>query len=498
MTKTIVIRGGILVDARTRRFDAADILVEGDSIAEVGPPGIKAPETATVVDARNRLLMPGLINTHTHSHANLPRSVGDRWTLELALNTNPAFRGNMAPEEQYLAAQIGALEMVSKGCTTCYDLLYEFPEPTLAGLDAVARAYSDVGMRAVIGPLTVSRTFYESVPGLLEALPPEVQAKHRGKPSHASAERSLGTIRQALREWRFDRDSVRLALAPTIPGHCTDELLTGAAALAREFDVGFQTHLAESKVQAIVGLRRYGKTLTAHLAGLGVLGPNFTAAHGVWLDDDDMKRLADAGASVSHNPASNMRYGSGMAAVKRMRDFGLNVGLGTDSRTCSDNLNMFEALRLASYTSRVQGPDYKRWLTTDEVLRMGTIEGAKLMGFEGKLGEIKRGFKADVVFLDRYNLNYVPLNNAVNQVVNAEDGTGVESVMIGGRMVYENRRFPGVDFARLSARADAAMERLSAVNGAAQRLALALEDVVGSICVGLASSPYHVHRYCGQ
>src|SRR6185369_1158539 len=183
---------------------------------------------------------------------------------------------------------------------------------------------------------------------------------------------------------------------------------------------------------AVAGLRIYGKTITAHLKSLGVLGPNFTAAHGVWLDDSDMHLLADAGASVAHNPASNMRYGSGMAAVRRMRDAGLNVGIGTDSRTCSDNLNMFEALRLASFVSRVQGPDYKRWLTTDEVLRMGTIEGAKLLGFEGKLGELKPGFKADIVFLDRFNLNYVPLNNAVNQVVNAEDGTGVESVMIGG------------------------------------------------------------------
>lgn len=498
MVKTVVIRGGCLVDARTRRFDAADILVRGDTIAEVGSTGMRAPETAAVVTAKDRLLIPGLINTHTHSHANLPRSVGDRWTLELALNINPAFRGNMVPEEQYLAAQIGAAEMISKGCTACYDLFYEFPVPTLEGLNAVAQAYTDAGMRAVVAPLMASWTFYEAVPGLLDALPAEVQTKYRSQSGHASSERSLAIVRQALREWGFDRDTVRLAVAPTIPAHCSDDMLTGAAALAREFEVGFQTHLAESKIQAMAGLKRYGKTLTAHLASLGVLGPNFTAAHGVWLDDDDMRRLADSGASVSHNPASNMRYGSGMAAVKRMREMGLNVGIGTDSRTCSDNLNMFEALRLASFTSRVQGPDYKRWLTTDEVLRMGTIEGAKLLGFEGKLGEIKPGYKADIVFLDRHNLNYVPLNNAVNQVVNAEDGTGVESVMIGGRMVYENRRFPQLDFAALSAKAEAAMERLRAVNGDAQRLALKLEDVVGSFCVGLASGPYHVHRFCGQ
>ncbi len=498
MTETIVIRGGRLVDARTRRFDHADLLIQGDTVAEVGPPGLVAPAHARVVDAADRLMMPGLINGHTHSHANLPRSVGDRWTLELALNTNPAFRSNMAPDEQYLAAQIGAAEMIAKGCTACYDLLYEFPIPSVDGLNAVAQAYSDIGMRAVVAPLMASRSFYEAVPGLLDALPADVQARYRDQPGHAAHDRSLDVVRQALHDWRFDRDVVRLAVAPTIPAHCTDELLAGATALAREYDVGFHTHLAESKVQAVAGMRRYGRTLTAHLEQLGVLGPNFTAAHGVWLDDDDMRRLADAGASVAHNPASNMRYGSGMAAVRRMRDAGLNVALGTDSRTCSDNLNMFEALRLASFTSRVQGPDYKRWLTTDEVLRMGTIEGAKCLGFEGKIGEIAPGFKADIVFLDRHNPNYIPLNDAVNQIVNAEDATGVKSVMIGGRMVYENGRFPNIDFVVLSAKAEAAMERLRSVNGEAQRLALRLEDVVGSICVGLASSPYHVHRFTGQ
>jgi len=243
-------------------------------------------------------------------------------------------------------------------------------------------------------------------------------------------------------------------------------------------------------------MRRYGKTLTAHLADLGVLGPNFTAAHGLWLDRDDMKRLADAGASVAHNPASNMRYGNGLAAVRRMLDCGLNVGLGTDSRSCSDNLNMFEAMRLASFTSRVQGPDYKRWLTTDEALGMATVNSARLLGFGDDLGLIAPGYKADIVFLDLKNLNYVPLNSAINQVVNAEDATGVDSVMIGGRMILDHGRLTTIDVERLAASAEAAMARLWDVNGQALELALRLENVVGSFCVGLAQSPYHVHRYC--
>src|SRR6185503_5919081 len=248
------------------------------------------------------------------------------------------------------------------------------------------------------------------------------------------AERSLEVTRKALRDWKFDRSRVTLGLAPHSPLHSSDEFFVGSQRLAREFGAPLQTHLAESKVQAVTGVRKYGKTLTAHMADLGVLGPNFTGGHGVWLDEDDMKRLADAGASVSHNPASNMRYGNGLAPVRRMLDCGLNVGVGTDSRSCSDNLNMFEAMRLASFTSRVQTPDYKRWLTTDEALRLATVDSGKLLGLDAKLGLIEPGYKADIVFLNLANANYIPLNSAINQVVNAEDATGVASVMIGGRI----------------------------------------------------------------
>lgn len=496
MADSLVIRGARILDAATRAADTFDVLIEGDTIIEVGPPGCAAPANAKTIDARDRLLMPGLINAHTHSHANIPRGLGDRWTLELALNTNPAIRGRQSPEEKYVAAQIGAAEMISKGCTTCYDLYYEFPQPSVEGVTAVAQGYADAGMRAVVAPMISSRSFYEAVPGLMAALPERVQAEFR-KPKGSAADRSLAITREVLRGWQFDRDRARLAVSPHSPLHSSDEFFVAAHRLAQEFGVGMQTHLAESKVQVVSGMRTYGKTLTAHLDELGVLGPGFTGGHGVWLDDDEMRRLAGAGASVAHNPASNMRYGNGLAAVRRMLDFGVNVGIGTDSRSCSDNLNMFEAMRLASFTSRVQGPDYKRWLTTDEVLRMATVGSAKVLGFEGTLGAIAKGYKADIVFLDLNNMNYVPLNSAINQVVNAEEGTGVASVMVGGRMIYENGRVTTIDLERLRVGAQATMDRLRSACGAALELALKLEDVVGSFCVGLAQSPYHVHRYSG-
>jgi guanine deaminase len=488
-----IIRQGLLIEAEAHRVRPADILVAGEEIREIGPPGLAAPADAVLVDAADRLMMPGLVNGHTHSHANLPRSPGDKWTLELALHLNPSLRGNQTVEDKYISALLGAAEMIAKGCTACYDLFYEFPVPSEEGLNAVARAYSDAGMRAVVAPMVASHSFYRAIPGLLDAIPDDKRAALSAEPARPDADR-FAEVRRTLHNWDFDRERVRMAIAPTIPLHCTDEDWLAAAALARDYDVGLQTHLAESKVQALAGLERYGQTLTAHLSSLGVLGPAFTGAHGVWLDDQDMVRLADCGACVVHNPASNMRYGSGMAPVRRMVERGVGVGVGTDSRTCSDNLNMFEAMRLASFTSRVRGPKYLRWLATEEVFGMATEGSARALGFSA-LGRIAPGYKADIVFLDRRHLNYVPLTDVTNQIVNAEDATAVRSVMIGGRIVYQDHRFTLFDLDRLLDRAEEAWDRLRDMNEPARRLSAALEPVVGSFCSAMASRPYHVDRF---
>lgn len=494
MRGSTVVRGGAIVDATRRVAEPADILIDGDAIAEIGRPGLPAPEGAAVIDARDRLLLPGLVNAHTHSHANLPRGLGDRWTLELALHGNPAARRGTVEADKHLGALLGAAEMIRKGCTACYDLVYEFPQPSVDGLTAVGAAYDEIGMRAVVAPMMADRSFYDAVPGLRDALPEGSRGIGKELPRF---EETLATVESALRAWSFDRERVRLALAPTIPAHCSDEMLIAAVRAVRESGSGWHTHLAESKVQAVAGMRRYGKTLTAHLHGLGVLGPELTAAHGIWLDRDDLRRLADCGCCVAHNPASNMRYGSGLADVPAMRAAGLTVGVGTDSRSCSDNLNMFEAMRLALYTSRVLTPDYHRWLGSTEALSMATEGSARALGMGDLIGCLAPGFKADMVFLDRRNANYVPLVDVVNQVVMAEDGTAIDGVMIGGRMVLEQGRLTTIDETALLARAEAAWERLSAANAEAIALSRKLEEVVGSFCVGLATTPYHVHRYCG-
>ncbi|WP_185984480.1 amidohydrolase family protein [Aureimonas mangrovi] len=493
MTTSTVIRGGLVLDVDRGTADARDILVLGDSILAIGAPGMDAPDDAQIINASRRLLHPGLVNAHTHGHGVLAKGMGDLWTLELLLNAGPWIGGGRLLEDKYLSTFVGAVEMLMKGCTAAYDLTAEFPLPTVDGLHACASAYADAGMRAVVAPMVAEYSFYEAIPGLMEAIPENL----RGEVERfrlAPREACLSVMRDAVQRWPLDHEIVRPAIAPTIPHHCSDEFMLGCARIAREHGLGLHSHVQESKVQVITGMRRYGRTQTAHLDSLGLLGPDFTVAHGVWLDDEDMRILAGHGASVAHNPSSNMRLGSGLADVRTMMDLGVNVGVGTDGANCSDNLNMFEGMRLASLVSKSRSPDTSVWLTTREVARAATAGSARALGME-KIGRIADGYKADIVFLDLDHPNWMPVNDPVNQLVHTEDGTAVHSVMVGGTMRVENRQPVGIDLCRLAQKVEAARERLEGATEDAKMLSLKLADVVNQHCPGLARQPYHIHRY---
>jgi guanine deaminase len=452
------------------------------------------PGTVTSLDSERiqghgRLAMPGLVNAHTHGHGALSKGVGDRWNLELLLNAAPWIGGRRNDQDKYLSALLNAAEMALKGCTACYDLCFEFPAPTLDGLAAVAQAYADVGIRAVVAPMVADLTFYQSVPGLLASLPHTVRGRVEAM-RMGPADATLQAIDAAARAWRYPADRIRLAVAPTIPLHCTEAFLTGCRDLARKHGLSMQMHLGEAKYQAVSGIRRYGRSLTAALDAFGLLGPRFSAAHAVWLDDADIARLADRGAQVAHNPGSNLRLGSGIAPIRAMLNRGVAVGVGTDGSSCSDNQNMFEAMRLAAYVSRGVNRPVDEWVGAAEALRMATEGSARVLGFDTLIGRLARGYKADIVLLDLGHINLVPLNDPTNQIVNAEDGGAVHTVMVGGRIIVENRRLVALDTARLAAEAEAAVERLREANAPARAFAERLAPLVAGFCRGLAEEPY--------
>jgi cytosine/adenosine deaminase-related metal-dependent hydrolase len=491
----LLIRGGRVLAGAPAALQQSDVLIEGDRIAAMGP-ALTAPAGARVIDASAHIVLPGMGNAHTHAHGSLARSRVGSWTLEDLLMHAPANSGFRSAEDEYLSAAIGAIEMLKTGCTSAYDLYIAVPAITDETFEAVVRAYTDVGVRVVLAPAVADVVFYQTVPGLMDLLPADLRRTVQDiQPSPTKG--LLELTERAIRRWHGSAEGrVRVAVAPTIPNQATDELLDGGASLCREYGVGFHTHLAESKVQVIESRRRWGKSIVARLRDHRVLGPGFVGAHSVWLDDDDVRMLADAGAAVAHNPGSNLRLGVGIAPVREMLDRGVAVGLGTDGSTCSDNQNLFEALRFAASLSTLRFPhETARWLDADTVWGLATRGSARVVGQAADLGVLAPGRKADLVMLRADSIFLRPLADLVKALVYAETGASVDTVLVDGRVVLEGGRVTTVDEARIYARAQEAADRQRERGAAAWEVAERLAPYVAAACRGAVATPLPINRF---
>jgi guanine deaminase len=494
MTKPrpIIVRGGLVLGT-DGQASLQDMLIEDGQIATIGNPGFEVSEGAELISAADRLLIPGLISAHTHSHGALNRgAVDDKVSLEMFLTGAGASTRSRGIDDKYLSAALSAAEMIRKGCTACFDLSVEFPGPSREGISAVGRAYRDAGMRAVVAPMIADRTIYQALPGLLDALPDDLRVQCAGLAA-APAAQTLDTCAELLANWEFDRRWIRPALGPTIPLHCSDEFLTRCLHLAREYDASLQTHLAESRAQAALGLTRYGKSLVAHLDELGFLSKRLSAAHAIWLSADDIARLGEYGVAVAHNPSSNLRLGSGVAPVRKMLASGLVVGVGTDASNTSDGQNMFEATRLASYLSRIDGFDTDEWLSAGEAFHLATEGSAKVLGFE-KIGRLAPGYEADIVFLRLDSPHFVPLRAPLTQMVFAENGASVQTVMIGGRIVFQDGQLLTLDENGLRREAEEAASRLDRANAETYASAATVARLVGAFCAAQGCTGHAMPR----
>jgi len=454
-----------------------DILIRGDEIVAVVPRAERIAAERTI-DGERFVAIPGLINSHSHSHAGLAKSVGDRWTLEMLQNYGAYTTGNRTLADKQLSAKLTAAEMLLKGCTTCYDLTYEFPAPTPEGTAAIAEAYRAVGQRALLAPMMADRTLYEAIPGLLDAIPP-AERSSIDRVRRAGYEVNLRGMREVVRQWSDSSGLLELGMSPTVPLQCSDEFLVALRDMADELSLRMQTHLDESRVQAVSSQERFNETNTRRLHRLGLLGPRLSVAHAVWPTDDDVVLLADAGVGVAHNAGSNMKLGSGLAAIRRMLRLGVKVGIGTDCGVCCDGSNMFESMRLASYVSRVQADASDQWISAAEAFALATVGSASVLGYGDRLGRVAPGYKADIVLLDLHDIGLVPLNNLVNQIVFSCDVTAVHTVIVGGKVVVQDRALLAVDLDRLRGDAQEAADRLWRANAdilaAADRLAPTVE-----------------------
>ncbi|WP_152798002.1 amidohydrolase family protein [Pigmentiphaga sp.] len=446
-----VIRGVTILDpeAADRPFQA-DLSIVGKHIGRIIPHGTAPPPPATarVVDGSRWLAVPGLVNAHYHSHDVLLKGSFDVMSLERwTFRALPRYFPPRSDDELRLRTLVGAAECLLGGITTVQDMLSLWPLDRRQ-IEVVRRAYEDAGLRVVLGMQVADVGALDTMPFLRDILPAEAAALAAGPPPPAGMRDAVAEMADILAAHPArDDDRLGWAVCPSSPERCGPALLTALRDLASEHGRRMFSHVAISRMEAVAARELFkadGGSPIRYLARLGLLGPQLTLAHGVWLDRRDMAMLAKSGTRMVLNPMSNLKTKNGIAPLRRYLDHGVGVALGCDNCSCSDAQNMFQAMKLAvlqaAVTDHDEGPPHAA-----DALRAATLGGARALGLEQDIGRLAEGRKADITFLDLRDPVYLPLNDAARQVVFGESGRGVAAVMVDGRMLVENGRLASID-----------------------------------------------------
>ncbi len=369
-----------------------------------------------VIDGTHRLAMPGLVNTHTHSAMTILRNFADDLALEewLFNRVFPA-EARLVPGDVYWGAMLGAAEMIRSGTTTFADMyLY---------MDEVAKAVCESGIKANLSRSPLKFNAGENSETIDETM--ECYEYHRNWNGQANGRIKVSV--EVHSAYLFNEES-----------------LGNAANLAKELGIGIHIHILETAGEREESFRRYGMNSAEICLKCGIFDVPVIAAHCVHLSDNDMHILKQKGVNVAHNPTSNLKLGSGIARLPEMLDRGINVALGTDGTASNNNLNMFEEMHLAALIHK--GVNMNPELVgAEQVLRMGTVNGAFAAGFGSETGSLEKGMKADILLLDTDKPHFCPMNNLQSAVVYSAQASDVDSVIIDGNIVMENRQLKTID-----------------------------------------------------
>jgi len=375
-------------------------------------------EPAETLDAQGGLIMPGLVNAHTHAAMSCYRGIADDLPLMEWLNRYifPA-ESKSDGEQVYWGTLLACAEMIRSGTTTFCDMyLFE---------GQVAEATKEAGMRALVGEV-------------LYDFP---------SPNYGPLERGFRYIEELINRWRGD-PLIRIAIEPHALYTCSPDLLGRCRDLAERHGVPLVIHLAESKSEIEGISQKYGKTPVNHMENLGILSPNLIACHCVWLTEAEMDLLAHRGVKVVHNPESNMKLASGVAPIPELLARGVTVGLGTDGCASNNNLDLFQEMDSAAKLHKVHRLD-PTVMPSSVVLEMATVGGAKVLGLEKQIGSLEVGKKADVIILDLNRPHLQPIYNIVSHLVYSATGADVRDVIIQGKLVMHNRKILTLDEERI-------------------------------------------------
>lgn len=447
----------LTMDDGDREYEAADIVVRSGRIERLGlgvADGLDSGEV-DVVDGRDWLAMPGLVNGHFHSPGNFMKGAVGNTPLELFMlyEVPPLMEKPVSGRFAYIRTMLGILEMLKQGVTAVHDDAFFVPVPTEEEVDNVMRAYEDGGMRAAVTLDQPNVVEYEKYPFLKGLIPREIKERMDRMPCMSDRE-LVECYESFIERWHGAAGGrLRAAVSCSAPQRVTPAYLQALGEISRRHDIPFNMHILETRLQRVLGQEKLGKSLVHYAHDLGVLNERAMVIHAIWVDEDDIRLLAESGCSVAHNPVSNLKIGSGVMPFRRLRDAGINICLGNDEATVDDGINLWTVVKVAGLIHNIADPEYRNWPTPSEILRAATVGGAKAMRLSGETGVLAPGYRADIALLDLNTLAFTPFNDLRRQLVYCENGSSVVMTIIGGRIVMRDGKVLTVDEEAIKAEA---------------------------------------------
>lgn len=426
---SILIKNALILSPNTNFKNKQSILIKDNLIAEISSQ-IDESNASKIIDATGKIVIPGLINTHTHLSMTLFRGLADDLSLDSWLNDHIwPMEANLNGDFCYIGALLGAVELIKSGTTTFSDMYFY--------MEDVARAIDEAGIRAVLSY------------GMIDF------ADEEKRKNEIKANLELFEACDGMADGR-----IKVFFGPHSPYTASEELLIKVRELADEYNMGIHIHVSETQkeiedVSSQKGLRPF-----EYLDKIGFLGPDVVAAHSVWLSDNEIEIIKKNNVKISHNPCSNMKLASGVAPVSKLIENDICVSIGTDGASSNNNLDLIEELKTASLLQKVSTLDPKV-LNSDEAIAMGTIKGAEALGLESEIGSIEVGKKADIVLIDTNSANMVPDSSSLSSnIIYSANGSNVDTTICDGKILMENKKLTILDEEEIYAKARKAIKEL--------------------------------------
>ena len=429
MNNTILIKNAFILDPNNFEDKKQSLLIKDDLIAEIADE-IDESNIDKVIDAEGKILLPGLVNTHTHLSMTLFRGLADDLSLDSWLNDHIwPMEANLNGDYCYIGALLGAVELIKSGTTTFSDMYFY--------MEDVARAVEDAGIRAILSYGMIDF-------GIEEKREAEIKENM-----------ALFNACNGMADGR-----IKVFFGPHSPYTASEELLVKVRELADEYGIGIHIHVGETQKEINDSLDERGLRPFEYLEKIGFLGPDVVAAHCVWLSENEIEIIKKHGVKVSHNPCSNMKLASGIAPVSKLIEKGICVSIGTDGASSNNNLDLIEELKTASLLQKVSTLDPKV-LDSEESIKMATVKGAEALGLDDEIGTIEVGKKADIILIDTAAANMTPDSSSLSSnVVYSANGSNVDTTICNGKILMENKKLTTLDEEEIYAKARQAIKEL--------------------------------------